>query len=227
MQKSRRIYVPTILIVVLSTAAIGVVAGTLREQPLAFGQAIEDDTSTGISGDATTMTNGNTTSTSTMVAQDNNTLSGVISSIQLDEIASPTWITSGHWELQSEAPLFRAANGTGGTNATSEHTVTDFQAIVYMVRVADGTGLHKHEISDFQQTGVLHDTGNVTIVNGTMTITMPDGPHENVFGYINLQNDKISVWVNQTQVEDHFGPRPIYGVIFSPEQMQGHQSRNE
>lgn len=109
-----------------------------------FGQAIENNTSAGISEDATTITNGNTTGTT--VAQDNNTLSGAISSIQLDEIAAPAWITSGHWELQSDAPLFRASNGTGGTNTTSEPTVTDFQATVYMVSAADGTGLHKHEI---------------------------------------------------------------------------------
>ena len=226
MQKLREIYLATIFIAVVSTAAIGVVAGTLREQqPLAFGQTTENEASVGVSTDAATMANGNTTATTTP-AQGNNTLSGTISSIQLDEMAAPAWITSGHWELQSDAPLFRAGNGTGATNATAEPTVTDFQATVYMVSVADGTGLHKHEISDFQQTDVLHDTGNVTIVNGTMTITMPDGPHENVFGYINLQNDKISVWTNQTHVEDHFGPTPIYGIIFGPEQTQGHPSRN-
>jgi hypothetical protein len=224
MQKLREIYPTTIFIAVVSTAAIGVIAGTLQEQPLAFGQTTENEASTGVSTDAATMANGNTTATTT--AQGNNILSGAISGIQLDEMAAPAWITSGHWELQSDAPLFRAGNGTGATNAIAEPTVTDFQATIYMVMVADGTGLHKHEISDFQQTGVLYDTGNVTIVNGTMTITMPDGPHENVFGYINLQNDKISVWANQTQVEEHFGPTPIYGIIFSPEQMQGHQSRN-
>jgi hypothetical protein len=152
------------------------------------------------------MTDGNTTT-----ASSNNTLSGVIASLQADQMAAPTWITAGRWTLESDGNLF--------SNETQAN-ITNFHAIVHMMLVSNGTAMHQHEIYDFRQTNILHTAENATTINGTFTITLEDGPQENVHGFISLQNGKIEVWVNPAQSNNHFGITPIYGAILSPELIQ-------
>jgi hypothetical protein len=183
---------------VFSIAATGVItASTILGQQypsLAFAQqefGIPDTTGT----DTTTTTTDNATEGTTTAADTTNAtttgggnkLAGIIASLQLapDRLA-PEWVTAGYWELESDVPLFGA--GSEGT----EPTATSFNAIVEMTRLADGTDLHSHTFSDFQQSDVLHTAENTTTINGTMTASLQEGPVENVPVFITLQNNLIS-----------------------------------
>jgi hypothetical protein len=86
-----------------------------------------------------------------------------------------------------------------------------------MVSNADGTALHPYQVYHFVQTGVLHEGPNATTVNGTFTITLEEGPVENVNGYIHVINDKIEFCVDPAATDNHFGPTTITGVVLNPE----------
>jgi hypothetical protein len=211
---------------VFSIAATGVItASTILGQQypsLAFAQqelGIPDTTGT----DTTTTTTDNATEGTTTAADTTNAtttgggnkLAGIIASLQLapDRLA-PEWVTAGYWELESDMPLFGA--GSEGT----EPTATSFNAIVEMTHLADGTDLHSHTFSDFQQSDVLHTAENTTTINGTMTVSLQEGPVENVPVFITLQNNLISIGVDPGPTDNHFGPTPISGIILSPEHLQ-------
>jgi hypothetical protein len=159
--------------------------------------------------DSTTMTNDTTAGTT---AANASKMNGVIASMQLDENGNPAWITAGHWNLESDVPLI----GTGGGNQT-EPQISNFSATVYMVSNADGTAAHRHEISNFSQASVTHEGVNSTRVNGTFTITLEEGPVNNVSGFIHVINDKIEFWVDPVATENHFGPTTITGIVLTPE----------
>src|SRR5215216_3721467 len=201
---------------VFSIAATGVItASTILGQQypsLAFAQqelGIPDTTGT----DTTTTTTDNATEGTTTAADTTNAtttgggnkLAGIIASLQL----APDRL-----ELESDVPLFGA--GSEGT----EPTATSFNAIVEMTRLADGTDLHSHTFSDFQQSDVLHTAENTTTINGTMTASLQEGPVENVPVFITLQNNLISIGVDPGPTDNHFGPTPISGIILSPEHLQ-------
>jgi hypothetical protein len=209
---------------VFSVAATGVFASSaiLGEQyhSLAFAQqelGIPDTTDTDTTTTTTTTDNtteGTTTAADT-AATGTNTLAGIIASLQLapDRLA-PEWVTAGYWELESDMPLFGA--GTEGT----EPTVTSFDGIVEMTRIDDGTALHTHTLSDFQQSDVQFTAENTTSINGTMTVSLEEGPVENVPVFITLQNNLITIAVDPVTTESHFGPTPISGIILAPEHLQ-------
>ena len=165
----------------------------------------------------TDTTGGETTATPSNASK----MNGVIASIQLDENGNPAWITSGHWNLESDIPLI----GSSGDVVQTEPQVSNFSATLYMVSNADGTALHPHQVSDFVQTAVLHEGPNSTTVNGTFTITLEEGPVENVNGYIHIINDKIEFWVDPATTDNHFGPTTIIGIV-TPERFgdrEGHE----
>jgi hypothetical protein len=121
-------------------------------------------------------------------------------------MGAATWITSGHWRLEADGPLF--------DDDDTEPSVSNFSAVIYMASITNGSDIHQHEITDFTQTSILHSSGNSTTINGTMTVSMSDGPHQNTSGYVNLQNNKVSIWLEPEGLgEEHFGPTPIYGMI--------------
>jgi hypothetical protein len=182
-----------ILSIMLATGAISAVGSVTT----AFAQSQDDS-----------MISDNTTTASSNATR----LSGVISSLQNNEAGAPAWITAGHWQLESDRTVF----------GSDEPHVSNFSALIYMASIANGTIFHPHEISDFRQTDVLHSSENVTTINGTFTISMSDGPHQNTSGYIALQNHKISIWVDPTGIDEHFGPTPIYGLIVPDDKMRQH-----
>src|SRR5918997_2282085 len=149
-----------------------------------------------------------------------NRLAGIIASLQLapDRLA-PEWVTAGYWEMDSDMPLLGA--GSEGT----QQTVNRFDAIVEMTRIDDGTALHTHTFSDFRQLEVAHRAENTTAINGTMTVTLEQGPVQNVPVFITLQNNLITIAVDPVTTESHFGPTPISGIILAPEHLQDISNR--
>lgn len=52
------------------------------------------------------------------------------------------------------------------------------------------------------------------VYNGTATITMRQGPVTDVPMSIKaMDNNAISVWIDPTKIQNHFGNTPIFGTI--------------
>lgn len=188
----------------LSVSAIGVIV------VLGFGN-------TTLLGIASAQTGNNATTTG---ATNASKLMGVIGSMQLDENGNPAWITAGDWTLDSDAPLI----GSGASNET-EPQISNFNATIYMVKNSDGRDFHQHRIYNFRQTAVTHQGANSTTVNGTFTITLLQGPVDNVNGYIHVINDKIELWVDPVASDNHFGPTTITGMVLNPERLSLDEKR--
>lgn len=212
---------------VFSIAATGLFASSAilgQQYPsLAFAQQELGLTDTTTDTDTTTTTTDTATEGTTTAATADtatttgtNKVAGIIASLQLapDRLA-PEWVTAGYWEMESDMPLFGA-----GTTAETRPTVTNFDAIVEMVHLADGTALHSHTFSDFRQTDIISAAENTTTVQGTMTVTLEQGPVQNVPVFITLQNNLLSIVPDAAATENHFGPTPIQGIILAPEHLQ-------
>ena len=219
--------------IVFSIAATGVIASSTilgQQYPsLAFAQqelgvpdtTTDTDTTTTTTTTADNATEGTTTTgTDTATTAGGNKVAGIIASLQLapDRLA-PEWVTAGYWELESDMPLFGA-----GTTETRP-TVTNFDAIVEMVHLADGTALHSHTFSDFRQTDIVSGAENTTTISGTMTVSLQEGPVQNVPVFITLQNNLLSIAMDPAATENHFGPTPVNGMILAPEHLQEISSR--
>jgi hypothetical protein len=137
-------------------------------------------------------------STTTNTAS-SNSLKGALTSIQNDPAdESTSWIVSG---------VFRMDNMSG----TAPSSSPTFNSSFYMVKT-DGTALHKHDIYNLQLTG-QPSSGNSTIFNGTSTVTMRDGPVQDVPTSITLMDDStVSIWFDPKKVNNHFGDTLIYGT---------------
>jgi hypothetical protein len=124
-----------------------------------------------------------------------NAVKGSLTSLQNDESGKPTWIVSG---------VFRMDN----MNSTSPM----FNATFYMMK-KDGTAPHTHTISNFRITGNPLVSGNSTTFNGTSTVTMKDGPVNQVPTSIKLTDDSaLSIWLDPSKTSGHFGNTMIYGT---------------
>ena len=206
---------------VFSIAATGVFASSAilgQQYPsLAFAQEELGITDTTTDTDTTTTTTtDNATEGTTTATPDTTTTAGIIASLQLapDRLV-PEWVTAGYWELESDMPLFGA-----GTTEGTQPTVTNFDAIVEMVHLADGTALHSHTFSDFRQSDIVSTGENTTTISGTMTVTLQEGPVENVPVFITLQNNLMSIATDPAATENHFGPTPINGIVLAPQHLQ-------
>lgn len=122
---------------------------------------------------------------------------GTIANIQL-ESGAPTWIVSGGWKLR--------ASIDSGDNVTA-----DFNAGTRMVRT-DGTAMHAHRISDLVVSSWSENNGTLTF-NGTVTITLRDGPKPGVPVSLSFLNGGAITIQIDSAVVDHFGTGPIYGVV--------------
>ncbi len=129
-------------------------------------------------------------------------LRGEIGSIQSAHEQIFSWSTAGDWMMQLDVPLIGRA----------EPQVQSFNATIHMIRL-DGNMLHEHEISNFTQHSVSHIGDAVTIFNGTFSVTMREGIVPNVPGYIQFTGDLVSIWLDPTSTDNHFGPTPIQGMV--------------
>jgi len=129
-------------------------------------------------------------------------LRGEIGSIQSAHEQIFSWSTAGDWVMQLDGPLIGRA----------EPQVESFNATIHMIRL-DGNMLHEHEISNFTQHSVSHTGDAITIFNGTFTITMREGTVPDVPGYIQFTGDLLSIWIDPTALDNHFGPTPIQGIV--------------
>lgn len=128
---------------------------------------------------------------------------GAISSIQNNEQGEPSWILSGHW-------VTNIINKT--MDSFNETNPPKFDSWIYMVML-DGTAMHKHSLSNFSLSDVSNQN-NATSYKGTVTITLKDGPVEQVPIEIKLGNNHvIGLSLDAGKTNNHFGDTPIYGII--------------
>lgn len=122
---------------------------------------------------------------------------GTISNVQFED-REPAWILSGGWKIR--------ASFSGDDNGTAT-----FVAATRMARI-DGTAMHMHRFADFKLESWSFDNSTASF-NGTATITLRDGPTEDVPISITIKNGgAVSIRVDNTIVE-HFGTDPMYGLV--------------
>lgn len=124
---------------------------------------------------------------------------GVLSSVQTDPSGNE-WLVYGPWRMV----LIPAADDAQSPDMR-------FTSGLTMV-MKDGTAKHRHQIYDFQLTEWSADETSVTF-EGTATITQRDGPVEDIPVTIKIMNDSVIEFSIDTDVIDHFGESPIYGIV--------------
>jgi hypothetical protein len=129
---------------------------------------------------------------------DPHVLKGAITSTSNNgNTTDPAWILGGVYkftEFNSSSPVFNAS--------------------FYMTKT-DGTAEHIHSIYDLKLSGepIVNSSSNSTILNGTTTVTLKDGPVSNVPTQIELLDDSgIAISVDGNMTKNHFGTTPIYGT---------------
>jgi hypothetical protein len=143
---------------------------------------------------------------------------GTIASLQNDKDGKPAWIVSGLWRgsltnMSSTTAMMSSSSANTTTTSKSNLPTAMFNAVFNMVML-NGSALHEHQISNFTLTDMSMPSKTTTVYNGTATITMKDGPVNDVPISVRTLNDNaISIWVDPAKTMNHFGNTPIYGTI--------------
>ena len=133
---------------------------------------------------------------------------GTIASLQNDENGNPTWIVSGFYKGSvSMNDKTQDGNATGALpNAT-------LKAQFNMV-MTNGSAMHDHKIYNFTLTDMSMPNNSTTVFNGTATVTMRQGPvHDVPLSIKAMDTNAVSIWVDPTKIQNHFGNTPIFGTI--------------
>jgi hypothetical protein len=139
---------------------------------------------------------------------------GTIASLQNDKDGKPAWLVAGLWKGSlTNMSSATAMSGTSNTTSKNNLPTATFSSVFDMVKL-NGTALHKHQISNFTLTGMSMPSENISVYNGTATITMKEGPVNDVpISIRTLNNNIISIWIDPAKTMNHFGNTPIYGDI--------------
>jgi outer membrane receptor for Fe3+-dicitrate len=143
--------------------------------------------------------------------QNKNFTFGPISSIQNGEKGKPEWIITGHWKtnLLSE----NASKSVADNTTTSPFARSPFDTQIEMVRL-NGTAGHTHTITNFVLTNMSQPNNMTKVFNGTSTASMREGPVTDIPTTIRIMGDKvISIWLDPSKIENHYGNTSIYGVV--------------
>jgi hypothetical protein len=133
---------------------------------------------------------------------------GTIASLQNDENGNPIWIVSGLYKGS-----LSMNNKTQDGAATGSLPNATLNSKFNMV-MTNGSAMHDHRIYDFTLTDMSMPNNSTTVFNGTATITMRQGPVPDVPLSIKaMDNNAVSIWVDPTKIQNHFGNTPIFGTI--------------
>ena len=144
--------------------------------------------------------------------------SGTIASLQNDNDGKPTWIVSGLWRgsltnLTSDTAMKSSPSNASNNSSKTNLPTATFNSVFNMVML-NGSALHKHQISNLTLTSISVPNEKASVSNGTATITMKEGPVNDVPISIRTFDDNvISIWVDSTKTMNHFGNTPIYGTV--------------
>jgi len=133
-------------------------------------------------------------------------LFGNIASIQNDKDGKPAWLLSGHWKSNL-------------VNMSEKDQVNSsvFSAPFAMVML-DGKNAHTHTITNFVLTSKSTEGNSTMVFNGTSSASLRNGIVQNVPTTVKFMGDRVvSIWVDPSMVDNHFGNTPIYGTIMRPD----------
>jgi hypothetical protein len=135
---------------------------------------------------------------------------GSIASLQNESNLGSAWILSGLWNTSLVQELLSAQANVSYSGPSI------FNASFDMVKT-DGTARHTHTISNFSERESSASNNNRTLIfNGTATVSMEEGPIENVSANLTMLNDNIlSIWLDPRKTGNHFGDMPIYGIVMT------------
>ena len=136
-------------------------------------------------------------SSSQSFAQESDNLTGTFNHTQTDASGNVDWLNTGNWSL------------TGITSGSPS-----FDAVIDMAK-PDGSAAHDHQTSEFMMIGSPVSQGNETILNGTSTITMREGPVTEEPTSITLSDERISVFFEPSKIDNHFGNQSVTGTVSS------------
>ncbi len=133
---------------------------------------------------------------------------GTIASLQNDENGNPIWIVSGLYKGS-----LSMNNKTQDGAATGSLPNATLNSKFNMV-MTNGSAMHDHRIYNFTLTNMSMPNNSTTVFNGTATITMRQGPvHDVPLSIKAMDNNAVSIWVDPTKIQNHFGNTPIFGTI--------------
>lgn len=127
--------------------------------------------------------------------QQNTTKTGTFNFTQTDASGNPEWINTGNWSL----------TGIDSTSPT-------FEATIDMAK-PDGSAAHDHTVNNLAVSAQPTNQNNSTVIDGTTTITMRDGPVSDEPTTITLGEKDISVYFDPAKIDNHFGNQSITGTI--------------
>lgn len=144
--------------------------------------------------------------------QGRNQTFGIISSVQNDASGLPAWIAAGHWT--SALLVNNSVNASQPIgNSTVPFGGSPFDTQIQMVRL-NGTAGHTHTITNFVLANASQPDNMTKIFNGTSTASTMHGPVADIPTSIRIMGDKvISIWLDPTKIESHYGNTPIYGLV--------------
>ena len=91
----------------------------------------------------------------------------------------------------------------------------------------NGSAPHMHQISNATISDVKMD-GNNEVTQGSVTITMKDGPVLNVpTTWTTSDNNTLAIELDPSMVNNHFGESPIYGLVLTPEKEMNYDEQND
>ena len=131
-----------------------------------------------------------------------------------DENAKPLWIISGIWKT----------NLSNQTQDAINNNSIVFDTSFEMIKT-DGTSKHTHTLTNFVLDDIANQN-NVTVYNGTGTISMPDAPISEVPVSIKVMNNQNlgAIDIDPNKVDNHFGTKPIYGIPLEGSQQHKNKS---
>jgi hypothetical protein len=135
---------------------------------------------------------------------------GPIASIQNNESGQPTWLIVGHW--RGNLLSFNQTTTENNDDNPSSAAAAVFNANLRMIML-NGSGAHTHVITNFRLSNISSDENGTMTYIGNSTIGMPEAPIVGVPTTIKVSGEIISIFPEPSNVNDHFGSTPIYGVI--------------
>ncbi|MDW0166130.1 MAG: hypothetical protein QOK84_00685 [Nitrososphaeraceae archaeon] len=133
---------------------------------------------------------------------------GTIASLQNDENGNPIWIVSGFYK--GSLSMNNKTQDGAATGSLPNATLDSKFSMV----MTNGSAMHDHRIYNFTLTDMSMPNNSTTVFNGTATITMRQGPvHDVLLSIKAMENNAVSIWVDPTKIQNHFGNTPIFGTI--------------
>ncbi len=127
-------------------------------------------------------------------------MKGQIASVQMGTDGQPGWIQSGMWLVRM-------------LSSDPQHPSAQIVAKFEMVK-PDGTAAHSHSIYNFNATEMTQEGNSTKVLKGTATVTMKDGPVDNVPLTVKMFNNAVvGFWIGPDKVDSHFGTGPIFGTL--------------